>query len=132
MHGLYGGQDGARGNEWAQATVNFIYRNLKTELIEVVPQQHQFRKMSPSELCEKLIQSSPIEGGLGKNDDTWETLFFLGTPALELLVSKHQLLDWKYFRSPIHSEFIAELSSLYEQYGVGFQKDQSLHYGGTT
>lgn len=130
MHGLYGGQDGTRGNEWVRTTVDFIYRNLEAKLIEVVPQQHQFRKMSPNKLCKNLIRSSPIEGDLGKNDDMWETLFFKGTAALELMVTKYQLLDWKYFRSPIHPEFLAELSRLYEQYGVGFEKDQSLHYCG--
>lgn len=123
LHNLYGGQDGKRAQDWALATVRFIYRNLVVGLIQVSPHQPSFHEMSPEGLCELLRQNAPHLSSAVENADLWVSVLFCATPLLEELVARYHLLSWAAFSAPLNISFSNEIREMYRLRGVGFEKD---------
>ena len=115
---LYGGQDGPNKSAWKQATIDFIYRNLVSKLIEINPRQGAYRAIDPQELVGMLESEDPDADAEIQPSIVWIALYFDGTALLESIVRKHGMLDWQFLGAPINGTFLADVCEMYRQHGV--------------
>ena len=117
LSGVLGGQHGPHIGAWKQASIDFIYRNLITNLIEVSPYQKSHRGIEPKNLCEMLAKDE-LNSNLTGVSTLWVGVYFDGTLALEALVRKHKMLEWEFLNAPIKHEFLGEIFDLYRKSGI--------------
>lgn len=117
MGGYGGGQDSATPNIWWQASVDFLYRNLRCGLIEANPVHKDFPINDPLALCQLFAAVKPADSTF------WFYVQFDGTPLLASIVENHALMDWACVHQPLNRAFIEEVEEIYISNGVGFSED---------
>lgn len=131
LHNLHGGMYGGDVARWKEETLEFLYRNLATNLIEVSPIQSVYREMSYDDLCRNLNLERPYSVHTKTVSTLWVSIYFSGTSKLENIVAQHGLLDWKFFRGPNNQAFLEDVLDIYREHGVGMES-RLLLPGGTT
>ena len=112
MGGHCGGQFAEDNTAWWHASIEFLYRNVKSGLLEIDTCPESLSIKDIYHLCKHYLSN-----GADQNDLSLY-IYFIGTDKLINLISKHSMMDWSKINDDINMSFIKELQDVYKSAGV--------------
>lgn len=116
MGGYAGGQFAKDNHLWWRASVEFLYRNLKSGLLEIDTSPEEFCFKGIDSLCRHYMETGP------NLNDTSIYIYFCASEVLKRLVSKHTMMNWSYVNGPLNQNFIEDVKRIYSNAHVGFDE----------
>jgi|GEM_PF-6558269 len=116
MGGYAGGQYAKDDKLWWATSIDFLYRNLKSGLIEVDTSPGDFCYESIGNLCRYYMDAGPNQNDLAAY------IYFCASDVLDGLVSKYAMKDWQYVNSRVNRDFMSEVEKIYVRSDVGFDR----------
>lgn len=116
MGAYAGGQFSENNHAWWVASVEFLYRNLKSGLLEIDTCPQGFFFEDVDSLCRHYIEVGPNQ------NDTSVYIYFCASEFLKELVLKHALMDWSYVNGQLNQDFIEDIKYIYSKAHVGFDE----------
>ncbi|RUO31144.1 hypothetical protein [Aliidiomarina soli] len=116
MGGYAGGQYAKDNSLWWAASVEFLYRNLKSGLLEVDTCPDGLSYEGPENLCRHYMNLGPSQ------NDRSMYIYFVASKALMQLVSKYSMMDWKCVNTRLNRAFFEVVLHIYAEGDVEFNK----------
>lgn len=118
--GYAGGQYAKDNKLWWATSIDFLYRNLKSGLIEVDSCPGDFHYENIDTLCRYYMEIGPNQSDLATS------IYFCASDVLDGLVSKYVMKDWQHVNSRVNQDFMNEVEKIYARSDVGFDRPLSF------
>ncbi|MGB8842194.1 MAG: hypothetical protein WCC64_14130 [Aliidongia sp.] len=105
-----GGQFGNDTHLWRSAVIDFIYQNMKRDLIMVLPCQQQYSEKNCNEIKELLLN--------GDRDNgiellvVWNILYFQGTEKLKKITNHFCLDNWNSLYVELNEDLLNAINNI--------------------
>lgn len=122
MGAYAGGQFSVDNLVWWRASVDFLYRNIKSGLLEVDTCPDGLLVDDIDSLCRHYMEVGPDQ------KDMFGYVYFCASELLKELVLKHELMGWDYVNAGPNQNFIEDIKYIYSKANVGFDITLSRSY----